>query len=100
VYQNFQAPIILNFGHLISLYAKATRAITNHTPTEEYYLCFFSEEDLNCLYGFYPIKFRCHILYKYRRFNNYWNPIRDIISQFISFLEYNPNAFSFGEGIT
>ena len=65
VHQNFQAPIILNFGHLILLYAKATRAITNHTPTEEYYLYFFSEEDLNCLYGFYPIKFRCHILYKY-----------------------------------
>ena len=71
----------------ISLCVRATRAITNHALTGEYRLCFFLKEDFSCLYGFYLIESRCHILHECRRFNNYWNPMRDTISQFVSFLE-------------
>jgi len=88
------------FSYSNSLCARATRAITNHTPTGEYCLCFFPKEDFNCLCGSNPIKSRHHILHECRRFNNYWNPMRDPISQFVSFLEFNPNAFSFRESIT
>ena len=91
---------IKHFGYLNSLYMKATRDITNHTPTGEYYFFFFPKEDFSCLCESYPIKSRHHILYKCRRFNNYWNPMRDTISQFVSFLEFNLNAFSFGKSIT
>ena len=83
-----------------SLCMRATRAITNHAPTGEYCLCFFPKEDFNCPCGSYLNKSRCHILHECRRFNNYWNPMKDTISQFVSFLEFNPNAFSFRESIT
>ena len=76
-----------HFGHSISLCVRATRAITNHAPTGEYRLRFFLKEDFSCLYGFYLIESRCHILHECRRFNNYWNLMRDTISQFVSFLE-------------
>ena len=66
---------------------RATRAITNHAPIGEYHLHFFLKEDFSCLYGFYMIESRCHILHECRRFNNYWNPMSDTISQFVSFLE-------------
>jgi len=83
-----------------SLCAQATWAIANHAPIGEYWLRFFLREEFSCLCGFYPIESRCHILYDCRRFNKYWNPMRDTIHQFISFLEFNLNAFSFGESIT
>ena len=89
-----------HFSHLNSLCTRATRAITNHAPAGEYHLCFFPKEDFSCPCRSYPIKSRHHILHKCRRFNNYWNLIRDTISQFVSFLEFNLNAFSFGESIT
>jgi len=44
-----------HFGHSSSLCARATRAITNHTPIGEYRLRFFPREDFSCLCGFYPI---------------------------------------------
>ena len=41
-------------GHSNSLYARATRAIINHTPISEYKLCFFLKKYFKCLYGQYP----------------------------------------------
>ena len=85
-------PWIKNFSFSNSL---CTWAITNHAPIEEYQLRFFPREEFSCLCRVYPIKTRCHILYDCRRFNKYWNPRRDTISHFVSFLEFNPNTFSF-----
>ena len=87
------------FSHSNLLYAKATHAITNYTLIREYHLRFFLREKFSCLYRSYPIKSRYHIFYKCRRFNKYWNLMRNTISKFISFLEFNPNAFFFGESI-
>ena len=87
-------------GHSNSLCARATKAITNHTPIGEYCLRFFPKENFNCLCRSYPIKSRCHILHECRRFNNYWNPNRESLSHFVAFLEFNSGAFFFHEGIT
>ena len=87
-------PWIRHFRHSNSLYTRATRAITNHAPIGEYCLCFFPNKDFSCPCGNYPIESRCHILHDCRRFNNYWNLMRDTISQFGSFLEFNLNAFT------
>ena len=46
------------FGHSNLLCARATRAITNHAPIEEYHLKFFLNEDFSCPYSLYPIKTR------------------------------------------
>ena len=83
------------FGHSNFLYVRATRAITNHAPIGEYRLRFFSREDFSCLCRLYPIKSRHHILHKYKRFNNYWNPRGDLISHFVLFLEFNLGIFAF-----
>ena len=91
---------INHFGHSNSLCARTTQAITNHAPIGEYQLRFFPREEFSCPCGSYPIESRCHILHECRRFSKYWNPMRDTISQFVSFLEFNLNAFSFGESIT
>ena len=88
------------FEHSNLLYTRATRAIINHAPIGEYRLRFFPIENFSCLYGSYPIKFRYHILHKYKRFNIYWNPRRDSISHFVLFLEFNSRAFSFKIAIT
>ena len=93
-------PWIKHFGHSNSLCARAMRAITNHAPIGEYCLRSFPREDFSCPCSVYPIKSRHHVLHECKRFNNYWNPRRDSISHFVSFLEFNLNAFSFGEGIT
>jgi len=85
------------FSHFNSLCAKA---IINHAPIEEYHLRFFPQEEFKCLCRQYPIKTRQYILYKYRRFNNYWNLIWDTIVHFMLFLEFNNNTFSFGKSIT
>ena len=60
------------FSHLNLLYVRATRAIVNHAPIGEYHLRFFPNEDFSCPCGNYLIETRHHILYKYRRFDNYW----------------------------
>ena len=39
-----------------SLYVRATKAITNHTPIEEYYLKFFPRENFSYSYRIYLIK--------------------------------------------
>jgi len=93
-------PWIENFSFSNSLCAWATWAITNYTPIGEYYLRFFLKEEFSYPCGDYPIETRCHILYDCRGFNKYWNLRRDTISQFISFLEFNLNAFSKEKSIT
>lgn len=80
-----------NFGFSNSLCVQATWAITNYTPIGEYWLHFFPRKDFSCLCRSYSIKTRCHIFYDCRRFNKSWNLRRETISQFIPFLEYNPN---------
>ena len=82
------------------LYARATRAITNHILIEKYHLRFFPKEKFNYLYRIYPIESRCYILHECKRYNNYWNPSRESFSYFFVFLEYNPEVFSFYEEIT
>ena len=89
-----------HFSHSNLLCARATRAITNHTPIGEYRLRFFPREDFSCLCGNYPIETRRHILHECRRYNKYWNLRRDMISHFILFLEFNCSAFTFASAIT
>ena len=88
------------FGYSNSLCARATRAIVNHTPIDEYHLRFFSQEEFKCLYSLYPIESRHHILHECKRYNSYWNLRRDTIVHFTLFLEFNSNAFSFRESCT
>jgi len=83
------------FGHSNSLCVCATRAITNHAPIGEYRLRFFPREEFKCPYGRYPIESRHHIFHECGRFNGYWNPRRDSLNYFITFLAFNPRAFSF-----
>ena len=83
------------FSYFNFLCTKAMRTITNHTSTGEYKLRFFLREEFSCPCGFYLIKIRWHVLYKYKRFNEYWNPRRDSISYFVMFLIPNPKAFMF-----
>jgi len=72
----------------------------NYTPIGEYYLRFFPRENSSCLYEYYPIETRYHILYNCKRFNKYWNLLRDTLSHLVAFLEFNLGAFLFHEGIT
>ena len=64
---------IENFRFSNSLYTRATWTIINHTPIEEYQLCFFLREEFSCPCRLYPIETRCHILYNCIRFNKGWN---------------------------
>ena len=81
------------FGHSNSLCARATRAIVNHAPIGKYWLRFFPRKEFVCPYSEYSIKTKRHILYKYKRFNKYWNLRRDIIAHFILFLEFNSSLW-------
>ena len=88
-------PWIKNFSFSNILCTWAMRAITNHASNGEYQLCFFPREDFSCPCRSYPIETRHHILYDCsRRFKKNWNPGRETISQFISFLEYNLNEYT------
>jgi len=88
-------PWLQSFGHLNSLCAWTSRAITNHAPIGEYRLRFFPREEFKCMCSVYPIKSRKHILHDCSRFNSYWNLRRDSLSHFVMFLKANPNAFAF-----
>ena len=89
-----------NFGHSNSLYARASRAITNHAPIGKYRLRFFPREEFRYPYSQYPIKSRHYILHECKRFNKYWNLRRDSVVYFVMFLEHNPNMFAFPNAIT
>ena len=92
-------PWIWQFRFSNSLYVWATQAIINYTSIGEYHLKIFPREDFSCLCRNYPIESRYHILYDCRRFNKYWNSNRNNITQFVLFLEFNKNAFTFGKNI-
>ena len=79
---------------------RAIRAIVNYAFIGEYHLRFFPQEDFAYLCKLYLIETRKYILYKYRRYNNYWNLKRNTIAYFTLFLEFNSNVFSFRESIT
>ena len=81
------------FGHSNLLCTRASRAIVNHASIGKYQLRFFSQEDLKCPCGLYPIETRQHILHEYRRYNNYWNSRRNTIAYFTLFLEFNSTTF-------
>ena len=83
------------FGYSNSLCVRATRAITNHAPIGEYCLWFFPRENFSYLCNLHPIKTRCHILHKCKRFNEYWNSRKDSIAYFVQFLVLNPSVFAF-----
>jgi len=87
------------FGHSNSLYARASRAITNHVPIGKYRLRFFPREEFKYLCRSYPIESRHHILHECGRFNRYWNPRRDFLGHFVIFLVANPSAFTFTDNI-
>ena len=59
------------FGHLNTLYTKATRAITKHASIGEYCLCFFLKESFKCLCSEYLIETRYHILHHCIIYNKY-----------------------------
>ena len=59
------------FGYSNSLYAHATRAITNYAPIGEFRLRFFSREEFKCLCDQYSIETRYYILHDCGRFNGY-----------------------------
>jgi len=83
------------FRYSNSLCIRATRAIINCAPIRKYRLRFFPRKDFSCLCGNYLIETRCYILYKYRRYNKYWNLRRDSISHFTLFLDLNSDVFLF-----
>jgi len=86
-----------DFGHSNLLYARAMRAITNHSPIGKYHLRFFPKEEFKCPCGQYPIETRRHILYECMNHNGYWNPRKDTLNHFIMFLRSNPKAFAFSD---
>ena len=59
------------FGHLNSLCACTTKAITSHAPIGEYHLRFFPNEDFKYPYKNYLIESRRHILHDCTRHNGY-----------------------------
>ena len=91
---------LMLIGYSNSLYIRVIRVIINYTLIEEYQLRFFPKENFNCLYRNYPIQSRYYVLYECKKYNKYWNSDKELFSHFIIFLEFNPRAFSFHEGIT
>ena len=79
---------------------RASRAIVNHAPIDEYWLRFFPWDEFKCSCGYYPIESRHHILHKCKKYNKYWNSRWDTIAYFTLFLEFNSSTFSFRESTT
>ena len=65
----------------------------------KYQLRFFPEP-FKCLCRSYSIESKYHILYNCRRYNKYWNLNRELLKNFITFLEFNPEVFFFHKKIT
>ena len=52
-----------HFEYSNTIYTRATRVITNHTPIGEYCFRFFPNKPFACLCGEYSIETRNHILH-------------------------------------
>jgi len=89
-----------HFGLSSSLCACITRLITNHAPIGEYRLQFFPNESLVCSCGNSFIEIRAHILHECVQYKKSWNPKQESLKDILTFLEFNPGAFCFQEGIT
>ena len=82
-----------------SLCACITRLIINHAPIDEYRLKFFSKESIAYPHSKNPIETRRHILYECSWYSKSWNPKRESLKDVLTFLEFNPRAFCFQDGI-
>ena len=83
-----------------SLCTRVTRLITNHAPIGEYRIGFFPNEPSSCPCGQASLETRDHILHNCERYQQSWNPKRDSLKDILTFLDSNPGAFCFQEGIT
>ena len=87
---------LTHFGQLVTLCARATRAILNHAPIGEYRQCFFPAECTQCLCGHCQVETRQHIFANCARFAH--SPLIDpspSIKNFVDFLKEHPSAFAF-----
>ena len=87
------------FGSSNSLCAYVARLVTDHTPISEYRLRFFSKESIAYLCSNYLIEMRRHILFKCPQYKKSWNLKRELLKDILTFLEFNPRAFCFQNGI-
>ena len=87
---------LTHFGQLVTLCARATRAILNHAPIGEYRQRFFPAECTQCPCGHCQVETRRHIFANCSRFAH--SPLIDpspSIKDFVNFLKEHPSAFAF-----
>ena len=89
-----------HFGSSNLLCTCITRLVTNHTPIGEYRLGFYPKESIACPCSNYPIEMRKHIIFECLQYKKSWNSKRELLKDILTFLEFNPRAFCFQEGIT
>ena len=83
-------------GQLVTLCARATRAILNHVPIEEYKQRFFPAECTQCPCGHCQVETRWHIFANCPRFAH--SPLIDpspSVKNFVDFLKEHPGTFAF-----
>jgi len=72
---------------------------THFKPIGKYRLKFFPKVYIACPCSKYPIETRRHILYECSQYNKSWNLKRESLKDVLTFLELNPGAFCFQDGI-
>ena len=85
-----------HIGQLVTLCARATRAILNHAPIGEYRQCFFPAECTQCLCGHCQVETWWHIFANCPRFAH--SPLIDpssFVKDFVDFLKKHPGVFAF-----
>ena len=83
-------------GESVTLCARATRAILNHTPIGEFRQRFFPAECIQCLCGHCQVETHQHIFANCCRFAHF--PLTDLVptvKDFVKFLKEHPSAFAF-----
>jgi len=87
---------LTHIGQLVTLCARATRAILNHASIGEYRQCFSPAECTQCLCGHCQVETRRHIFANCSRFA--YSPLIDpslSIEDFVDFLKEHLSAFAF-----
>ena len=87
---------LTHIGQSVTLCARATRAILNHAPIEEYRQRFFSAKCIQCPCGHCQVETQQHIFANCFRFAH--SPLIDpspSIKDFVDFLKEHPSAFAF-----